>query len=194
MLGNAFKEKQGTWKWQWKGGGGGRTVDCMQSWPCAPLIHRIIRCGRVLQPVQNNDHCSMCSARNKPGKDLNVENATWGCIMTPVSGCFTPNHNSEAKTSHRKADYTIISTRKGEEISWEVSAILSNFNVLWAIKERTDSSITETIRIRNITKQTNPSQEQNVITNKSVAILEASRRILNTQCVKISSFAKGKNF
>jgi hypothetical protein len=34
----------------------------------------------------------------------------------------------------------------------------------------------------------------NLIKNKSVAILEASRRILNTKCVKISVLANMKKF
>jgi len=34
---------------------------------------------------------------------------------------------------------------------------------------------------RNATKQTNPLQVDNLIKNKSVAILEASRRILTTE-------------
>jgi len=34
----------------------------------------------------------------------------------------------------------------------------------------------------------------NLITNKSVTILEASRRIVNTQCVKISLLPNVKNF
>jgi hypothetical protein len=47
---------------------------------------------------------------------------------------------------------------------------------------------------RNVCKQTNPLQVDNLITNKSVAISEASRRILNTKCVKISVLANVKNF
>jgi len=43
---------------------------------------------------------------------------------------------------------------------------------------------------RNIT---NPLQEDNLITNKSVAILEDSRIILNTQCVRVSVLANVKN-
>jgi hypothetical protein len=46
---------------------------------------------------------------------------------------------------------------------------------------------------RNVTKQTNPLQVDNLITNKSVAILEASRRILNTQCVNVYVLANVKN-
>jgi hypothetical protein len=76
-----------------------------------------------------------------------------------------------------------------------LSDILSDFDVLWVTKERTDSSIIEVIhpsRVhnsltyhRNGSKQTNPLQVDTSITNKSVAISEASRRILNSQCVKI---------
>jgi hypothetical protein len=33
----------------------------------------------------------------------------WGCVLTPASGCFTPNHNSETNTSQGKAGYIIIS-------------------------------------------------------------------------------------
>jgi len=48
--------------------------------------------------------------KNKPGKDLNVEIAMWVCVLTPVSGCFTQNHNSETITSQGKTDYTIVNT------------------------------------------------------------------------------------
>jgi hypothetical protein len=34
----------------------------------------------------------------------------WDCVLTPVSGYFTPNNNSETHTAHGKADYTIVST------------------------------------------------------------------------------------
>jgi hypothetical protein len=68
-----------------------------------------------------------------------------------------------------------------------------HFDVLWTTKERKDSSAVETICMlkfhyfhRNVTKQTNPSKVDNSIVNKSVAILEVSRRIMNTQCVRIS--------
>jgi len=47
-----------------------------------------------------------CQAR----KDLNVKIALWGCVLTPPSGCFTPNCNSETNTSQGKADYTIVHT------------------------------------------------------------------------------------
>jgi hypothetical protein len=70
------------------------------------------------------------------------------------------------------------------------------FDVLWTTKERTGSSIMETMCVskihnylkchRNITEQTNPLQVDNVITNKSLLIYEVSRRIMNTQCVRIS--------
>jgi hypothetical protein len=45
---------------------------------------------------------------------------------------------------------------------------------------------------RVVTKQTNPLQVDNLITNKFVSILEASRRILNTQCVDISVYCKSE--
>jgi len=77
--------------------------------------------------------------------------------------------------------------------------ILSDFDVLWTTKVRTDNSIVETVHVsrvhnslkchRNVTKQINPLQVDDLITHKSVAILEASRRILNTQYVKsVSKF------
>jgi hypothetical protein len=34
----------------------------------------------------------------------------WDCVLTPPSGCFTPNHNSETNTAQGRADYTVIST------------------------------------------------------------------------------------
>jgi len=52
----------------------------------------------------------VCSAKEKPGKYLNVEIAMWDCVLTPASGCFTPNCNSQTNTSQEKADYTIVST------------------------------------------------------------------------------------
>jgi hypothetical protein len=67
-----------------------------------------------------------------------------------------------------------------------------------------DSSTVETIHVSRLhyslechrydAKQTTPLQVNNLITNKSVGILEASRRILNTQCVKTSVLANTKNF
>jgi hypothetical protein len=47
---------------------------------------------------------------------------------------------------------------------------------------------------RNVTKQANDLQVDNLITNKSVEISEASRIILNTQCVKISVLINVKIF
>jgi hypothetical protein len=47
---------------------------------------------------------------------------------------------------------------------------------------------------RNVTMQTKPLQRDNLITNKYGTILEASRTILNTQCVKIYVLASVKNF
>jgi hypothetical protein len=82
----------------------------------------------------------------------------------------------------------------GEEISQDVFRHLSDFDVSWATKEKTDSSIMETIHMsgvpgslkcyKKVTKQTNSLQMENLITNRSVSMLEACRRILNTQCVK----------
>jgi hypothetical protein len=40
--------------------------------------------------------------------------------------------------------------------------------------------------LRNVTKRTKPLQVDNLITYKFVAILQASRRVLITECVKIS--------
>jgi hypothetical protein len=34
----------------------------------------------------------------------------WGCVLTPASGCFSLNHNSQTNISQAKADYIIIST------------------------------------------------------------------------------------
>jgi len=42
--------------------------------------------------------------------------------------------------------------------------------------------------------QTKPLQRDNLITNKYGTILEASRTILNTECVKIYALANVKNF
>jgi hypothetical protein len=47
---------------------------------------------------------------------------------------------------------------------------------------------------RNVTKQTNPLQVDNLITNKSMAILEASRSIVNTHCLKTYVLANVKMF
>jgi hypothetical protein len=81
--------------------------------------------------------------------------------------------------------------------------ILSYFDILWTTKERTDNRIIETIygsRVhgslnchRHVAKQINPLQVDNLITNKSLTILEASR-ILNTQCVRTYVLANVKNF
>jgi hypothetical protein len=81
--------------------------------------------------------------------------------------------------------------------------ILSDVDILWTTKERTDSNIMKTVCVkisqflkyhRNVTKKTNPLQVQNAITVKSLAILEVSIRILSTQCIKISALAKVENF
>jgi len=80
---------------------------------------------------------------------------------------------------------------------------LPDFDVLWNTKERTDS-IVETIYVsrvncylkwhRNINKETNPLQVDNLITDKCALLYEASRRILNTHCLKISVLANVKHF
>jgi hypothetical protein len=84
-------------------------------------------------------------------------------------------------------DFMIWGKRQAE-MFWE---ILSDFDVLWTTKERTDSSIVEIIHVsgvndslksHRVTKQTNPWQVDNLITNKSVVVYEASRRILNILC------------
>jgi len=69
--------------------------------------------------VQNSDQwpqnakqiqCGVCSEKDKPGEDLNVEIAMQNCVLAPASGCFTPNCNSEINTSQGKAYYIIVST------------------------------------------------------------------------------------
>jgi hypothetical protein len=76
--------------------------------------------------------------------------------------------------------------------------ILYDFDVLWTIKERRDSSTVETIHVsrvhKNVTKQTNPLKGDNLITNKYVTSLEASRTTVNTQCFKISVLEKENIF
>jgi len=52
----------------------------------------------------------VCSEKDKPGEDLNVEIAMQNCVLAPASGCFTPNCNSEINTSQGKAYYIIVST------------------------------------------------------------------------------------
>jgi hypothetical protein len=81
---------------------------------------------------------------------------------------------------------------------------LSDFDILWTTKERREGWFEKTINMsgvynflkchRNVNKQTKPLQVDDLITNKSLAILEASRRIMNTHCVKISVLANMKNF
>jgi hypothetical protein len=51
----------------------------------------------------------VCSAKEKPGKYLNVEIAMWDCVLTPASGCFTPNPTSQTNMSQGEADYSIVS-------------------------------------------------------------------------------------
>jgi hypothetical protein len=50
----------------------------------------------------------VCFTENNAGKDLNVKIAMWGCILTPASGCFTPNCSYETNISQGKADYIIV--------------------------------------------------------------------------------------
>jgi hypothetical protein len=47
---------------------------------------------------------------------------------------------------------------------------------------------------RNVGNQTDPLQDNDLITNKSVAILEASTRIINIHCDKISVLANVQIF
>jgi len=134
ILGNVFKEKQGTWKWQQKEETDTETnnglTDNRQSQPCAPLIHRITGGGRMLQcqtiphrgltpctswlKVQNNDHwpqtgkeiqSGVCSRKEKLRKYLNVKIAMWGYVLTPSSGCFTQNCIL-SPTPHREKQIT----------------------------------------------------------------------------------------
>jgi hypothetical protein len=73
---------------------------------------------------------------------------------------------------------------------------------MWTTKERTHSNTEEIIyesRLdeflkchRNVTKKTNLLQVDNLSTNKSMAIFEAPRRNMNTQCVKISLLSNVK--
>jgi len=39
---------------------------------------------------------------------LRVQIAMWGCVLTPASGCFAPNHSSEINASQGKEDYTVF--------------------------------------------------------------------------------------
>jgi hypothetical protein len=81
---------------------------------------------------------------------------------------------------------------------------LSDFDILWTTKERKDSSTEETINVQNVhkllkchrnaSKQTNPLQVDDLITNKSLAIFEASRRIMDTHSVKMPLHANIKHF
>jgi len=51
ILGNAFEEKQGTWKWQWKRRVGDKQwTDSAESRPYVPLIHRFTGDGMVFWP------------------------------------------------------------------------------------------------------------------------------------------------
>jgi len=78
---------------------------------------------------------------------------------------------------------------------------LSDFDILWTIKERKDGSFDKTINVsrvhnflkchRNVIKQTDALLVDNSITNKSLGNFEVSR-ILDTHCVKISILANTK--
>jgi hypothetical protein len=141
------------------------------------------------------------------------------CVLIPASGCFTPNHSSQTKTSWGKADYTIVSTifhyvqiffgyqyilyKKGKEVHilWKWKEVsydaLGHFVLFWYLLDyrRKDNSSVETVHVpslhnslkccRNVTKQNNPLQVDNLITNKAVAILEASRGVLNMTVSKL---------
>jgi hypothetical protein len=75
---------------------------------------------------------------------------------------------------------------------------LSDFDILLTTEERTDSSNEEIIHVSGVhnsfTMQTNTLQVDDLITNKCMEILEAPRRILNTQCDNISVLPNVKNF
>jgi hypothetical protein len=220
----------------------------------------------------------------------------WDCLLTPASGCFTPNCNSETNTSQGKAEYTILSIIfnyawiffeyqyegvsksfqtgcleqelqmvqlfaircscitilwvsvvsfatitlcvasqwvfvavvivvyffvdsvqklldtpsytvlhnkgkgvwvlwKGEETRWNV---FRRFCLISAFcgppkKEQTIALRKLYMCHRNVNNQTNPLQVDNLITNMSVVILEASRIILIVHYVKISVLANMKN-
>jgi hypothetical protein len=59
-----------------------------------------------------NEYGVICSAKNKPVQDLNVQSAMWDSVSTWIRfkklqyRCFMPNHNSETNTSQEKGDYT----------------------------------------------------------------------------------------
>jgi len=68
---------------------------------------------------------------------------------------------------------------------------ISEFDILRTTKKRIDNSTKEIIHVTRIYSSWNVTEQllwvNNLITNKSVAILEPPRRILNTLCVNICS-------
>jgi hypothetical protein len=140
-----------------------------------------------------------------------------GYVLTPGSGYFTPNHNSQTTTSHRKADYTIVSTtfhsiwmffeyqyilyKKGmggmdfmkggrdKPRCFQIFCLIFMFceapkkeqmTALWKIYMSRVHNTSKCHFHSHVTKQRNPLQVDNLIKNKRVAILEASRRTLDT--------------
>jgi len=88
---------------------------------------------------------------------------------------------------------------RGEERNWDVFRHFVWFWLLWTTEQRTQQhcGFCTCVKVswflichRNVTKHTNPLQVHNLITNKSVAILEASTWILIIHRVKISVLAK----
>jgi hypothetical protein len=81
--------------------------------------------------------------------------------------------------------------------------ILSDFDVLWTAKERTKSSIVETMHVsrvhdslkcyRKVNKQTNPLQVDNLITNKSGNLRNLYKNSEHTVCQNLC-FCKCENF
>jgi hypothetical protein len=116
ILVNAFEEKQDTWKWQWKEETDKQWTDNRQSQPCAPLIQRITAGGGLLWPHTTpqgrtapstswlkckmvitglklaNKYSVMCSAKDKPGNDLNIQIARWCFVLTWIR-CYSQNCN-----------------------------------------------------------------------------------------------------
>jgi hypothetical protein len=63
-----------------------------------------------------SDSVTACSVtcvlpkRNTARQGTNVLNAMWGCVLTPASGCTTPNHNFKTNLTLGEADHTIVRT------------------------------------------------------------------------------------
>jgi hypothetical protein len=102
----------------------------------------------------------------------------WNCVLTPASGCITPNCNSETNISQGKADYTIVNTifhyvwlfyeykyivlynkveggmdfmKGGKRYAEMFLGILSDFDVSWTTKKKKDSSsIVETVHVLRV--------------------------------------------